>query len=454
MGQSFERSVSGLTYDRDVNGDESASAEDQPASATYCQSFEKAVPAPTYGSDDTIPDESLLESSDDATAQLENESSKQAAQAKPLARAHETHHNQPQDVDRPNPRVPSTSQFLSSSQPASQTFVPAATTGFGYLANKRRGSSFREDVAQPREEVRGVEQHRRLRKSTSYVRLSMTSEGAAKVVTKDSSSPSPPRPSQDSRKSFSNSQGAGVSSLDLTPGPAAASRSLKRTASGRSRDSRAWEFWCDRDSRTELENTAEKDASGSAADAIGLMRANSGRSVLGPVSSKRSSLLSRQHSAKRSKLEHPRPPLQRSHTSGGRLQQYSVAALKHTPKLKYSDSGASISIPGNDSDKENWTPDREYPSSQPARGNPAPGGGKSSRSVLGEKASAGNTMRQRRTQPSAGKPSLGRGGKGENANPEADPELAAFMKQRSSISEEGELDCVQGLLSLSQGNWR
>lgn len=45
----------------------------------------------------------------------------------------------------------------------------------------------------------------------------------------------------------------------------------------------------------------------------------------------------------------------------------------------------------------------------------------------------------------------------EIADPEADPELAAFMggaRKSNSISSEDDLDCVQGLLSLSQGNWR
>ena len=45
----------------------------------------------------------------------------------------------------------------------------------------------------------------------------------------------------------------------------------------------------------------------------------------------------------------------------------------------------------------------------------------------------------------------------ENNDPEADPELAAFMRsgrKSNSISEEEELDCIQNLLSLSQGNWR
>jgi len=41
-------------------------------------------------------------------------------------------------------------------------------------------------------------------------------------------------------------------------------------------------------------------------------------------------------------------------------------------------------------------------------------------------------------------------------DPDQDPELVAFMRDHrksSSISGEEELDCVQGLLSLSQGRW-
>lgn len=51
---------------------------------------------------------------------------------------------------------------------------------------------------------------------------------------------------------------------------------LGRQPSGRSRDSRAWEFWCDSDARNGLVRQAEAETTGSAADAISLIRSNSG----------------------------------------------------------------------------------------------------------------------------------------------------------------------------------
>lgn len=341
--------------------------------------------------------------------------------------------------------------------PSSQIQPDNPSVGLGYLANKRRGSSFynSQEVAEPYEapEPSSVGRRERpLRKSTSNVRLSMTSEGGAKVITKDSSSPSPPRPSQGSQQSFSNSQGPSVSALNLSQrSDEPAFKRLRRSASGRSRDSRAWEFWCDKDSRAEQEEMAEKDGSGSAADAIGLIRANSGRRVLGAIPNKRNSLMTRQQpSAKGVKTQRSRPSLQRASTSAGRLQQGKPEfSARQLPKLKYSDSAASISIPGNDSDKENWTPDRELAASQPVIPMAPPNFDRRQRTVLGERRATGNAP-----QRTPGKGLVDR----ENRDPENDPELAAFMRsserKSNSISEDEELDCVQGLLSLSQGNWR
>ena len=250
------------------------------------------------------------------------------------------------------------------------------------------------------------------------MRLSMDSEGKATVVTKDTTSPSPPRPYQAPnivsgavKQQPTLSKAADDVPLALPP--------LKRASSGRSRDSRAWEFWCDRESRTELEHKAEKDANGSAANAIGLLRSNSGRRILGSIPSKRNSFLSRQPTAaKKTKLDISVPELTKSNTSEGRLQQRDMEGKK----IHY---GASSNLPGNDSDKENWSPDTEV-----------------SQDSIDEHL-AGPTAPGRRPRAIA--------------DVEDDPEVAAFMKggrRESNVSGEEEMDCVQGLLSLSQGAWR
>jgi hypothetical protein len=223
---------------------------------------------------------------------------------------------------------------------------------------------------------------------------------------------------------------------------------LQRTSSGRSRDSRVWEFWCDKDARSELEEKAEQDASGSAAGAIGLLR-SAGRNILGAVPSKRNSTLSRQSiSLKRSKVESAAPKLHKSSTALGRLEGMPTSnAATYAPplsKLEYPESSFSVYIPGNESDKENWSPSTDMShngrlehSLQPLSHMPKDAASHSSVNEL---------RRQRASFSSI-----------ENYRPEEDPEVAAFMRgtrRRSSVSGDEELDCVQGLLSLSQGNWR
>ena len=303
------------------------------------------------------------------------------------------------------------------------TMRPAGAPG--YLANRRsapylgpRQSFGRADTVQ--DTAPGREIHKKER-TASFVRLSMTSEGGAMVTTKDASSPSPPRPQQVLLLTTSISRQPMPSLAGLTALSSQSPKELApRTSTGHSRDSRAWEFWCDKDARVELEKKAEKDASGSAADAIGLLRSASGRKVLQPISAKRNLFPPKhQPSRKRSKLEQ-HMPLERSNTSRARLQAsvHDDFAGPHNvhASLKLSRSAASAYIPGNDSDKENWSPLSTATSDELD----AP-----RRSLAGR-------------------------------DPEADPELASFMRgsKSAAVSATEDMDCVQGLLSLSQGNWR
>jgi hypothetical protein len=279
----------------------------------------------------------------------------------------------------------------------------------------------------------------------------MTSEGNATVTTKSNSIPSPPRPLQTVESATLNSQVyrlPPIQTAELVHTPSLPP--LKRSSSGRSRDSRAWEFWCDKDARGELEDKAEKDASGSAADAIGLLRSNSGRRILGALPAKGNVLQSRQSfSSKRYKHDSAARGFSRSNTSFGRLQHESTRAAIDTNVVKIASN--TIHIPGNDSDKENWSPDSE------AHGpivNSVPTGSKllkPSKDALRDCDTFANKDKSARERIQR------RLSIGENVSPEDDPEIAAFMKggrRGSSVSGEEEMDCVQGLLSLSQGNWR
>jgi hypothetical protein len=330
----------------------------------------------------------------------------------------------------------------------------------GYLANRRSASSLHmhqtpQAPQPPTQPIGQDDSARRLKKTSSFVRLSMSFDGKASIVTKDGSSPSPPRappiiyPSTGS-SGTPNSQDGRVDQNERLQ----ARTSLRRSSSGRSRDSRAWEFWCDKEARSELEEKAEKESSGSAADAIGLLRSASGRSILGPLPGKRNLLLSRQPSEyKRARLEDKRQPLQRASTFSGRFQSGSrndaTSHAQKKPRLKHSGSAVSVYMPGNDSDKENWTPDSDRSLSGRREQQTS-----SSRPALGESRS-GNVTRTT-ARGDTGK-AAGRRDGNENTDPEADAELVAFMRgerKSNSTSSEDDLDCVQGLLSLSQGNWR
>ncbi|KAK3722396.1 Homeobox protein yox1 [Vermiconidia calcicola] len=308
-----------------------------------------------------------------------------------------------------------------------------------------------EDTKSSSQVVENAYPERGLRKSSTFVRLSMTGEGNATVETKNTFSPSPPRPTQASQPVTAAMQGLvpSTESLNRNPSFSGTVKPLQRSSSGRSRDFRAWEFWCDKDARAELEDKAEKDANGSAADAIGLLRSGSGRSILGAIPSKRNSMLSRQSSSfKRPKLVSPAPKLQKSSTSLGILQNRPAGEettfTAPTASFKHSMSAIAVYAPGNDSDKENWSPDAEG-----ALEGHSGLDRLSSGSALVRSSKSGSQRQTERTSVS--------GAKIETSDPEADEELAAFMQgapKSNRISREDDLDCVQGLLSLSQGNWR
>ncbi|KAK1065320.1 Homeobox protein yox1 [Friedmanniomyces endolithicus] len=310
-----------------------------------------------------------------------------------------------------------------------------------------------------------TEPSRRLRKAPSVVRLSLSLDGTASVVNKDPSSPSPPRAAQ--YHVLPSGEGQTPSMQAVQPRQAAlpAPRSnLERSYSGRARDSRAWEFWCDKESRNELELKAEQDSSGSAAGAISLLRSSSGRSILGALPTNRGPFFAGKHTdMKRSKLGHHGTSLGRANTSLGRLQSRSTAEptmyKKGTASLKHSDTESSVYIPGNESDKENWSPGAGSTVADKAvavtGSSKEPGGRKP---TLGGNRNSINTVKAGSKSRDTAKTSTGRETHdSENADPEADPEIAAFMRGgrvSNSASSEADLDCVQGLLSLSQGNWR
>ncbi|KAF2710006.1 hypothetical protein K504DRAFT_377165 [Pleomassaria siparia CBS 279.74] len=306
-----------------------------------------------------------------------------------------------------------------------------------------------------------------LKRTHSFVRLSMTDDGTARVITDADKTPSPPHakstPASLSRAAagLRRSYSAAAFNERLIAASHGEERSPKiaRTSTvGRSHDSRAWEFWCDPETRynTSLTARAEQEGSGSAADAIGLLRAN--RRVLTPNPTRRNTpILTRNQSSKGAGVKKSRGPIQRAFTAHGRIQ-----TKEHkTPKRKNSDT-SSEDLPATESDKENWEP--EIPSSairRPRASQTTPCASQRSRQILGENTdimsqstSFGALLAKERRKGSVEQSSS------ENEEDlEQDEELRGFMaggglSGRTSINSAEEAGCVEGLLKLSQGNWR
>jgi hypothetical protein len=366
----------------------------------------------------------------------------------------------PHTVETAPTEVNSSQQTLSSSQG-----VPQPRTS--WISNRRSASFMRcsddyapETIAFPSGSQEATT--RTIKRTHSFVRLSTNEDGTARIVTDLDKTPSPPHPRTNPapfsraaaglRRSYSaaglNERLNAVSREERSP-------KILKTASniGRSRDSRAWEFWCDPDTRynTSLTTRAEQEGSGSAADAIGLLRAN--RKILAQNHARQNSpIVSRYQSSKTlndSGIKKFRSPMQRASTISGRLQ---------TKDSNKGSSGSDTeSLPNTESDKENWEP--EEPQSRGPRQSGSALGTQRSRQILGENteilsqsASLGNLLaREKSNTPS-------KSGK-KRSDPEQDDELRSFMNDgdlssRTTVNSAEEAGCVEGLLKLSQGQWR
>jgi hypothetical protein len=341
---------------------------------------------------------------------------------------------------------------LSSSQPSPSPLRP--TSRPGYLANRRSASFIKlKEETTSEESCLSASQPLPLHRSGSYLRLSMSDDGQAKVIDRAAPSPNPPRTINISGRSGSLRRSYSTAGLNerLKELKSDLTRKIPRTSAiGRSRDSRAWEFWCDSDARNSLSEKADQEMSGSAANAISLIRANN----RGPLQANqnRRNIPVMSHAALSRNGKPPRPTLARASTSQGRLQIKACPALKtQTGDKKGNDE---FEQPNTDSDKENWEPEdhinprRQYKSEPKHR---------PSRQVLGENmqvvsqgSSLGSMMASKRQTRI-------------NADVEVDDDVARFMADGSrenssqastSSGDTEELDCVQSLLSLSQGNWK
>ncbi|KAH7092063.1 hypothetical protein FB567DRAFT_516401 [Paraphoma chrysanthemicola] len=371
----------------------------------------------------------------------------------------------PQAADNTPADANNTQEPALSSQGASQSRT-------SWISNRRSASFVRctEDYAaevitfpnappKPEESPKPAEAPTRsLKRAHSFVRLSTNEDGTARIVTDLDKTPSPPH-SRTNPAAFSRAA-AGLrrsySAAGLNERLAAVARGepspkVPRTASniGRSRDSRAWEFWCDPDSRstTSLTTRAEQEESGNAADAIGILRAN--RKILAQNKARQNTPIISLHSSHKllgsPGVKKSRGSMQRASTINGR---FSTKEYK-----KGGDETESDDMPQTESDKENWEP--EVAPSARRHQISTPPAARRARQILGENT---DVMSQTASLGALLAREKGRSGK-DILDPEQDDELRSFMggddaSGRTSIGSAEEAGCVEGLLKLSQGQWR
>ncbi|KAG9247510.1 hypothetical protein BJ878DRAFT_171465 [Calycina marina] len=311
-------------------------------------------------------------------------------------------------------------------------------------------------------------------KSRSKVRLSMGLDGKAELVESASSSPpreGPVRPSSSvetlpqHRRSLQRSQSAHIFGNSSHRSPynesipllSESTHSSPRNVSalfapklkvGRSRDSRTWVFACDPDARDELTTQAENESSGSAVAAISLIRSTS-NSALKPNSNKRNAPALKHDSSANAK----KPKLVRAQSGVAMLQRISKPVLKPVKSGKGYDG--LMKSPSGDSDKENWVMGEEHHARRRRLPSSKPDSQQNSKAVLRDShkimSHAGNlgVPKGRRRMAGYAEPKVF-----EDEGNAGGEEVERFMNGNVSPSKKGDLDCIQGLLSLSQGNWQ
>ncbi|OTB06617.1 hypothetical protein M426DRAFT_20715 [Hypoxylon sp. CI-4A] len=332
--------------------------------------------------------------------------------------------------------------------------------------------------------------------TSSRVRLSLSLDGKAELV---SSEPSPPCPAQmplpseaDTlppvrvNRTLQRSRSA-LPGITLPPISTLTAHLPPQLGRGRSRDVHAWESCCEADTRDELTKQAENESSGSAVAAISLLRSSSSSASLNNLvhghssptnvlqsnpnkrNASHSKPTQREGSAKKAKIS-------RAASSVARMQTLPPTAsiLDTRPEVldpeKKPGKGSLTTIlsPNGDSDKENWSPDSEgnphhsrrrfLPPSPKAGALPAKNPRRIGR-VLGEQDSAVNRKllfgSRANTAPSmkARDAPMSIFEDKENGKT-ASGECEGPARGSLSPSKRPDLDCVAGLLSLSQGNWR
>ncbi|CAL3962340.1 hypothetical protein PZA11_000469 [Diplocarpon coronariae] len=295
--------------------------------------------------------------------------------------------------------------------------------------------------------------------SKSHIRLSLSLDGKAELI---STTPSPPyrhvplptTPSASMipqrRMALQRSQSA----IAFGTRPTQSGTSIiPRLPTGRSRDARSWEkICCDAEVPDELTAQAENELSGSAVAAISLIRSSS-NVALKANPNKRNAPSTKPDSSKQGK----KPKLGRAVSSIARLQSSSIISSKDFQDPPGFNENSPMRSPAGDSDKENWLP---HENSGNLRRRPLPSGRKDkrpkSRAVLGDNHNIPSHAVDFGRNRSRERKQVSKHGifEDQEGDVEVSAEVEKFMQSAGSPSKKGDMDCIQGLLSLSQGNWR
>ncbi|KLJ05590.1 hypothetical protein EMPG_10923 [Blastomyces silverae] len=331
---------------------------------------------------------------------------------------------------RSEPEAPNTNKY---SPPTSSTFIPPSlriSLSFDGEAVVRKEG---ENTPSPQ-------------KPSDSIRISMSADGEALIRAANEESPTKNRTSL-----FHNTRPAfGGLRRSISAFPLGALKGIKEQQDpkpfGRSRDSRNWELYCDTDARTALLGSKNSLLSSTSRN-VKLSRRKSdlghARKALMPRTNLPNTLpLTEEPKEKRKKLSRA---------------MSSLARLETGHKVSTSKMGeGAMDYHTGDSDKENWIPGTQISAARRAPSNKQ----KARRGVLQKRNKIQNTS----NRPVTGSNKTQRGYRGRLLNPNADttPEDGddgaeksfGDLDEISRLSQDEDLDCIQGLLSLSQGAWK
>ncbi|KAL4810347.1 hypothetical protein BDV18DRAFT_56261 [Aspergillus unguis] len=283
-------------------------------------------------------------------------------------------------------------------------------------------------------------------KGRNSLRISMSADGQAVIRANGEPSPSKNRISMFSaRKPRLTGLRRSSSAVALSTPP---SSLQKERSFGRSRDPRNWESLFDTDARSALSTpfTSQSTPNSSALRSTGqrsLTRSVSARhSLLTPGSEHQGTPISQAMREKRRKLSRTVSSLGRLETGRKVLGEKVPSTLQNSKTAK-----DDLDLDG-DSDKENWVPGTRVSQSRrrTVSHNQRPvlkdANGRDSRP--NSKAPGRSRLSQQSQRKTGGAKSMSG----------LSTDVSAFMAGGNTASQEEDLDCIQGLLSLSQGAWR